>query len=484
MLRASVVIGFIAVFVAITLIAGLASLLAPSVVFADDGGGDGGGGGGGGGGDGGGSGGGGPSDAWNPFAQSAPGYGRRSRRSARRACRCRSAWNCACRTRRASRARGYTYPVQARQVLPATQSRQIRTAEIVVAGLTAAELDTLRGERYVVVGERQSALLGRPVARLQLPRGTSARRALVRVRTLSPLALAARNDRYARSARTLYRAAGQPCGRACEHFKLTAWERPDRSCTSGFAIGVIDTRVDTAHPALSNAGVETFVARSADRKASTDEHGTGVVSLLVGDEAAGIAGLAPGVRVFAADAFHANGGGVGADAYDLLTAFDWLAQNSVRIVNLSFSGPDNAVLKETVERSLARGMVLVAAAGVPASGRTQGYPARYDGVVAVSSVDPRLRPSRLSTRGDHIAFTAPGVGLTVAGNGKALRKVDGTSFAAPFVTAAFARGLAARASQPDVTRLLSANAKDLGAPGRDPIFGWGLVQFSGLPRCR
>lgn len=91
----------------------------------------------------------------------------------------------------------------------------------------------------------------------------------------------------------------------------------------------------------------------------------------------------------------------------------------------------------------------------------------------------------MSARGDHIAFAGPGVGLIVAAPGGGTRSVDGTSFAAPFVTAA----LAAAAAHDEATQaggaeqLLQRKAKDLGAPGRDPIFGWGLVQFPTPANC-
>lgn len=35
-----------------------------------------------------------------------------------------------------------------------------------------------------------------------------------------------------------------------------------------------------------------------------------------------------------------------------------------------------------------------------------------------------------------------------------------------------------------IERSLAASARDLGAPGRDPIYGWGLIQYAGIPRCR
>ena len=86
-------------------------------------------------------------------------------------------------------------------------------------------------------------------------------------------------------------------------------------------------------------------------------------------------------------------------------------------------------------------------------------------------------------RGSHVAFTAPGVGLTVAGPRGALTRVDGTSFAAPFLTAALALQMGRGRSPADAAQSVATTAKDLGAPGRDPAFGWGLVQYANIPDC-
>jgi len=69
-------------------------------------------------------------------------------------------------------------------------------------------------------------------------------------------------------------------------------------------------------------------------------------------------------------------------------------------------------------------------------------------VIAVGSVNARGEPSRFSTRGEHVALCAPGEGIWtcgLGGDGGGLQRASGTSFAAPFVTAACAL-LAARAS--------------------------------------
>jgi subtilisin family serine protease len=77
-----------------------------------------------------------------------------------------------------------------------------------------------------------------------------------------------------------------------------------------------------------------------------------------------------------------------------------------------------------------------------------------------------------------VALAAPGVDVWVARPGGGGGYVSGTSYAAPFVTAAVA---AVRARQPQATPAQVADeleraARDLGAPGRDPVFGFGLLQ--------
>jgi subtilisin family serine protease len=64
-----------------------------------------------------------------------------------------------------------------------------------------------------------------------------------------------------------------------------------------------------------------------------------------------------------------------------------------------------------------------------------------------------------------------------------VRRVDGTSFAAPFVSAAYAIGLARNQNASRLTDLLARSARDLGSPGRDPVYGWGLLQFTAFPSC-
>lgn len=357
-------------------------------------------------------------------------------------------------------------------------------AELIISGLTPQGADALTRRGFRVTHATQSGLLADGLARVLAPQGLGPMAALREVSRLAPDAVGARNDLFQRSPVGAYHPQGEPCGESCKPFMLTNWTPIFLTCTLTTPIGVVDTGIDLSHPAFTGADIEIETVRRTDRRPSDRTHGTGVVSLLVGQPGSHVVGIAPRAKVIAIDAFHRVGRTDAADAFDLITALDALAGRGVRVINLSLSGPDNELLQRAVGRLVERGTAIVAAAGTPSSGAVSGYPARYDGVFAVAAVDQSLRPSRLSARGDHIALSAPGIGIPVAAPGGSARLASGTSFATPFVSAAAAINQMQAGGDGRVSiDALQNLATDLGAPGRDPIFGWGLVQFPPISGC-
>ena len=138
--------------------------------------------------------------------------------------------------------------------------------------------------------------------------------------------------------------------------------------------------------------------------------------------------------------------------------------------------------KDTIAGLLERSVVLVAAAGNRGPRAKPVYPAAYRGVIAVTAVDRNRQVYRRAGRGDHIDLAAPGVRVWTAASVRGARQKTGTSFAAPFVTAAAAiaqHHLGARGHDA-VLAALAERAMDLGKTGKDTVFGHGLVQATGL----
>jgi subtilisin family serine protease len=150
------------------------------------------------------------------------------------------------------------------------------------------------------------------------------------------------------------------------------------------------------------------------------------------------------------------------------------------VLNLSFAvGVDEPAIRRAVQYAIDRDVVVVAAAGN--EGRSQPgltwYPAAYDGVLAVASVDAAGQPSAESNRGPWVGVAAPGEGLTApSSGGEGFVSVKGTSFATAVVS-----GVAAlvRARFPDmpatevVQRIEATAVSPTG--GRDERTGAGIV---------
>lgn len=254
--------------------------------------------------------------------------------------------------------------------------------------------------------------------------------------------------------------------------EMMGW--PAGGCRAQSRIGVIDTGVDTRAPAL--AGTRIVSRNFFEGTAGPATHGTEVATVLTGPN------RLRGALIYSANVFgqdEALGLVAGADA--LVEALDWLAAQDVRFVNLALAGPYNKLLDLAVERATARGLILVAAVGN--EGPTAGplFPAGFDNVIAVTAIDVDRRIYRNAVRGPHVDIAAPGVDVLVQ-SGSSARFVTGTSIATPFVTARLAAdpSLTAARSADQVRSRLAQTSTELGARGRDPLYGYGLARAEGI----
>jgi hypothetical protein len=255
--------------------------------------------------------------------------------------------------------------------------------------------------------------------------------------------------------------------RAAIHFPADTEQLPLR-------IGIIDSLVDASHPSLMQSNI---TSRSFAPKGATlpDAHGTAIASIIVGSTAE-YQGIAPNTQLYAAAVFEKDPKrGEIASTVSLVMGLDWLISSGVDAVNISLAGPPNRLLQAALTRAAEQDVIILAAAGNGGPVAKPMYPAAYDSVVAITAVDSSGQVFRLANRGEYLDLAAPGVSLRHAKAGGGYTASSGTSFAVPFVATAAAR---IRQLHPDedVLAVLYQSAEDLGPPGRDEIYGYGLLR--------
>ena len=246
---------------------------------------------------------------------------------------------------------------------------------------------------------------------------------------------------------------------------------PAAGTASRARIGLLDTGVDVTHPVFRESVIHAW---GCGNHAVPAAHGTAVASLLIGNGGV-FHGVHPDAELYAADVYCGRPTGGAVDA--LVAAFGWLVQERVPVINVSLVGPRNLMLERVIGSLIAGGYIIVAAVGNDGPAAPPLYPASYQNVVGVTAVDAHHRVLIEAARGPQVMFASPGADLAAAGSDHSYAAVRGTSFAAPFVAALLAAGLAVPNSADAAAAIdaLAKSAVDLGPPGRDLTYGFGLV---------
>lgn len=308
---------------------------------------------------------------------------------------------------------------------------------------------------FMLLREERLEALDLATVVLSPPRRLSLPRAVERLRDLDPGAEVTFNHVYAPAGA----GAGDATAATSHGFA------PRGSQGDGVRLGLIDTGVAAAHPALAGSSI---TQRGFAGPARVGAHGTAVASLMVG-RGGSFSGADPGRALLVADIY--GGQVAGGSSTGLAQALAWMVEQSASVVNVSLVGPRNALVERAVARAQARGVTIVAAVGNDGPAAAILFPAAYPEVIGVTAVGARNQALPEAARGPQVDFAAPGADMAAAGPDGGFVTVRGASFAAPLVAGLIARG----GGGPRAVEALSRSATDLGARGRDPIYGRGLV---------
>ena len=197
----------------------------------------------------------------------------------------------------------------------------------------------------------------------------------------------------------------------------------------------------------------------------------------------------------------------GCSTLDIADGVEYAAEQGAKVINISLGGPNPSnALREAIEFAVRRGVFVAIAMGNDFDdGNPIIYPAKYaelfQGAMSVAAVGRSLAiRAEYSGTGSHCEITAPGgdgsrdgrdgliyqtmldapgpTAINPAFTSYPIIGIQGTSMATPHVA-----GLAAliMSQRPGITPaqvegVIRATAKDIGPPGKDDEFGYGLIQ--------
>lgn len=244
-------------------------------------------------------------------------------------------------------------------------------------------------------------------------------------------------------------------------------------------ISILDSGIDSTHPLLKGK-IKKSINLIEQGQPSIDElgHGTAIAGIIAAKpNKFNVQGVSPNVELFDVKVLNAKGGGKIEDA---IKGINWSIKNDVDIINLSFGfHKDDPKLKKVIKHALDENIIIVAASG-NTLGLYTDYPAKYRGVISISSVDKNLNKDPFSAKGK-IDFVAPGKEIPIITLDRASKLSDGTSYAAAFVSGFIANILSTKKtiiSNKEIMEVLKDKSKDLGEKGFDNNFGYGFLQMN------
>ncbi len=218
----------------------------------------------------------------------------------------------------------------------------------------------------------------------------------------------------------------------------------------GVKVAVIDTGIDCTHPDLRANCAGGYNALDSGKPTMDDnEHGTHVAGTIAGVlDGKGVVGVAPKARLYAVKVLDKDGAG---GLTSIIKGLIWAGNNKMDVANMSLGAPMGTIfMRAALKYAQMRGVAVFAAAGN--DGGSVNYPGAYPEAIAVSALTPNEGIAKFSSRGNQVAFIAPGVDVKSSIPGGRYDNFAGTSMATPHMTGLGALAVARGAHGEDAVR--------------------------------
>lgn len=255
----------------------------------------------------------------------------------------------------------------------------------------------------------------------------------------------------------------------------------------GVRVAILDTGISPLHHDLAPA-IELAQDFTGSRSGYSDVagHGTHCAGTIAArDNDGGVVGIANQCSLLIGKVLGDDGSG--ASSW-IAKGIRWAADNKADIISMSLGSPyPDPQMKAAIDYAVGKGVIVISAAGNEGPGdNTTGYPGGFLNVISVGAIDQSKRIALFSSRGK-VDIAAPGVNILSDWPPRSVASLSGTSMACPFVVGVAALiiakhkkfGGATPADTPQhmIDHLLKT-AVDEGIPGKDPAYGWGIVDPS------
>lgn len=252
---------------------------------------------------------------------------------------------------------------------------------------------------------------------------------------------------------------------------------------SSVIVAICDTGVRKTHEDMVGRFVSGYNSASNQTEANGGQvndihgHGTHVAGIVAatGNNGKGVAGMAWGVKIMPIRVSNSSNGG--SNISWMVAAINWAADNGAHILNFSYSGVQDNAFQTAGAYAKSKGCLVHFAHG---NSSAQNNNSHAD-VTIVGSVNSNDQLSWFSNYGAAQDCVAPGENIWSCSNSGDTSYQgtgwDGTSFASPIAAgiSALIKGRNFSLTPNQVENILLSTCKDLGAAGKDNIFGWGRV---------